>query len=227
MLLVDAAEGYKHLWRKALVSLAVLEQRFQYEFYMHADDDSYVRLDLVLELLEGSPKQRFYWGYIWDGTGNRCTAPIRNTNNKSHMPVEQYALDYYPPFASGCGFILSRDLVQALLKQPLPDYRLLDPPFGIHLCGQDFCVLPDGPVVPVHDERVRPYRGIPVFKPTTIVQHYLAPEELAPFHAQVLEHMSSQRKGEDAPAASDAAPSGSTSADELYSQLVQMGLLRR
>lgn len=36
-----------------------------------------------------SPKQRFYWGYIWDGTGNRCTAPIRNTNNKSHMPVEQ------------------------------------------------------------------------------------------------------------------------------------------
>lgn len=37
----------------------------------------------------------------------------------------QYALDYYPPFASGCGFILSRDLVQALLKQPMPDYRLL------------------------------------------------------------------------------------------------------
>ena len=37
----------------------------------------------------------------------------------------QYALDYYPPFASGCGFILSRDLVQALTKQPVPDYRLL------------------------------------------------------------------------------------------------------
>jgi hypothetical protein len=36
---------------QALVSLAVLEARFQYDFYMHADDDSYVRLDLVLELL--------------------------------------------------------------------------------------------------------------------------------------------------------------------------------
>lgn len=36
-----------------------------------------------------APKQRFYWGYIWDGTGNRCTAPIRNSNNKSHMPAEQ------------------------------------------------------------------------------------------------------------------------------------------
>lgn len=64
-------------------------------------------------------------------------------------------------------------------------FLLQDPPFGIHLCGQDFCVLPDGPVVPVHDERVRPYRGIPVFKSSTVVQHYLTPEEMAPFHSQV------------------------------------------
>lgn len=40
-------------------------------------------------------------------------------------PLCQYPLNYYPPFASGCGFVLSRDLVRALLKQPLPDYRLL------------------------------------------------------------------------------------------------------
>lgn len=161
----------------------------------------------------------------------------------------QYALDYYPPFASGCGFILSRDLVQALVKEPLPDYRLLvrmcwtaifsgpqptriagrhllgsyagsscclpvrcwqagsvhacmymrgarcahvqDPPFGIHLCGKDLCVLPEGPVTPVHDPCVRPYRGIPIFKPTTIVQHYLTAEEMGPFHAQVCCHVCS------------------------------------
>lgn len=43
----------------------------------------------VCILQADSPTSRFYWGYIWDGTGNRCTAPIRNTNNKSHMPEEQ------------------------------------------------------------------------------------------------------------------------------------------
>lgn len=64
--------------------------------------------------------------------------------------------------------------------------RMQDPPFGIHLCGREFCVLPEGPAVPVHDERVRPYRGIPIFKPETVVQHYLTPEELAPYHAQVI-----------------------------------------
>jgi hypothetical protein len=62
---------------------------------------------------------------------------------------------------------------------------LQDPPFGIHLCGKDFCVLPAGPITPVHDERVRPYRGIPIFKPSTVVQHYLTPEEMVPFHKQV------------------------------------------
>lgn len=41
------------------------------------------------------------------------------------LAAPQYPLDYYPPFASGCGFVLSRDLVRALLAQPLPDYRLL------------------------------------------------------------------------------------------------------
>lgn len=59
-----------------------------------------------------------------------------------------------------------------------------DPPFGIHLCGKDLCVLPDGPIKPVHDERVRPYRGIPIFNAQTIVQHYLTPEEMMPFHKQ-------------------------------------------
>ncbi len=32
---------------------------------------------------------RHYWGYIWDGTVNRVTQPIRNPANKSYMPPEQ------------------------------------------------------------------------------------------------------------------------------------------
>eukprot|EP00798_Chlamydomonas_sp_ICE-L_P023781 gene23781-9340_t len=135
----------------------LLEDGEAYEYVMHADDDSFLRLDLLLPFLATCPRSRFYWGYIWDGTGNRVTAPIRNPQNKSHMPASQYALDFYPPFASGCGFILSWDLVVELTKQALPDYSLLDPPFGIHLCGgPSWCVISDdagGPVTPVHDER--------------------------------------------------------------------------
>eukprot|EP00878_Enallax_costatus_P039845 GHUV01045768.1.p1 GENE.GHUV01045768.1~~GHUV01045768.1.p1 ORF type:complete len:260 (+),score=56.76 GHUV01045768.1:502-1281(+) len=241
MLFVDVADGYHNLWRKALRSLELLQRQCKFAYYMHADDDSYVRLDMILELLAGSPREKFYWGYIWDGTGNRVTAPIRKPSNKSHMPVEQYALDYYPPFASGCGFILSIDLVQALLKQPLPDYRLLDPPFGIHLCGKEFSVLPDGPIKPVHDDRVRPYRGIPIFQATTVVQHYLTAEEMMPYHKQVIAALQKglhQPPSETAQAllglmpgsvadATGLTTSNGAAAERLYAQLVQLGLLRR
>lgn len=46
----------------------------------------------------------------------------------------QYPLDFYPPFASGCGFVLSWDLVRELVKQPLPDYRLLVGLRHVHAC---------------------------------------------------------------------------------------------
>lgn len=48
----------------------------------------------------GSPRDRFYWGYIWDGTGSRVTQPIRNTANKSHMPAEQVGLQQLPAAAA-------------------------------------------------------------------------------------------------------------------------------
>jgi len=56
---------------------------------------------------------------------------------------------------------------------------------GIHLCGPaNFCVL-DKPVMPVHEDRIRPYRPLPTFRPDTLVQHYLTPEEMKPFFLQV------------------------------------------
>ncbi|GLC45049.1 hypothetical protein PLESTF_001555600 [Pleodorina starrii] len=242
MVYVDAPQGYHMLWRKALAFFAWLEERacgsggggggdeYDYQYVMHADDDSFVRLDLLLPLLVQWPRQRFYWGYVWDGSGNRVTAPIRNPANKSYMPEEQYPLDYYPPFASGCGFVLSRDLVRALLAaEPLPDYRLLDPPFGIHLCGPpDLCVLPEGPVTPVHDDRVRPYRPIPIFRPDTLVQHYLRPEEMRPYYTQALEAAAGGGGGGGADAGgSSQGAYGSSAPAQLYDQLVSLGLLRR
>ena len=240
MLLTDAPDGYEGLWRKALIFLKTLVSRHSQpgappppRYVMHADDDSFVRLPLLMrEVLSTSPATRFYWGYIWDQvTGNRVTAPIREPRNKSHMPVEQYPLDSYPPFASGCGFILSWDLVLELTREDLPDYRLLDPPFGIHLCGDP---PPKGrlitsdmiPIQPAHDERVRPYRPLPTFRPDTIVQHYLRPEEFAPYYTQALESDLEQGTAEVNGGKGKEEPSISAP-EQLYQSLVDLGLLRR
>mmetsp|Transcript_46406 Transcript_46406/g.118477 ORF Transcript_46406/g.118477 Transcript_46406/m.118477 type:complete len:287 (+) Transcript_46406:128-988(+) len=220
LLFIDAPEGYGNLWRKTLEFLRWADQRAEAtrapgeRFFMHADDDSFVRLDKLLPLMQTWPCSRWYWGYIWDPASTRNTAPIRNQANKSFMPEEQYPFDFYPPFASGCGFVLSWDLVQALLAQPLPDYRLLDPPFGIHLTGKERCCMPE-PVTPVHDPLVRPYRPWPIYRDDTIIQHYLQPAEMRPFYLQATGQVD----------ASDSEADARISA--LYSTFVDMGLLRQ
>jgi galactosylxylosylprotein 3-beta-galactosyltransferase len=239
IVLVNAPDGYEGLWRKSLVYLKSLvdwnsrrDAPPPPRYVMHADDDSFVRLPLLMsQVLAHSPTTRFYWGYIWDQkTGNRVTAPIRDPKNKSYLPEQQYPLDSYPPFASGCGFILSWDLVLELTQAELPDYRLLDPPFGIHLCGDPppmgrLITTDQVPIQPVHDERVRPYRPLPTFRKDTIVQHYLKPAEFKPFFDQAVECDS---KPDGQPDDGSGHQDDPSSAPELlYQSLVDMGIYRR
>jgi galactosylxylosylprotein 3-beta-galactosyltransferase len=246
------------------------------DFFFHADDDSYVRLDLLLrEVLAAAPRRRFYWGYVWnsgeeevgqsgggaaDGatttrattttttttTRSRTTAPIRDPRSKSYMPPEHYPLDTYPPFCSGCGFALSRDLAEALVLGAgrgdgavvQREYRLLDPPFGIHLCGPcppqgRGAVGGGGPVVPVHCGRVRPYRALPLFCARTIVQHYMRPEEMPVFFGRALAAVAGSgeeqevEERDEAAAAAEGGGNDDDPAASLFEQLVGMGLLRR
>jgi hypothetical protein len=148
---------------------------------MHADDDSFIRIDLLLKLLETKPKEKFYYGYIWnDGKRYvsrgcktedvRVTKPLRNPEAKSYMPVEQYPEDEaYPPFACGCGFILTPDLIHYLVENTpsFKFYRLVDVAFGIYLAPINKDILIE------NDERIRPYRHMPLFHPDTIIQHYM------------------------------------------------------
>jgi len=299
-------EGYDQLWTKALEYLeAQLQTEKNSLFFVHADDDSYLRPDLLLRVLDAAPRRRFYWGYAWnldggeqgpeagagagEGAGegeggsrragqeaatamtaplllpppnageegegartaavttpapapplrlqHRRTRPIRDPANKSHMPERDYPFPTYPPFCSGCGFALSRDLAEALAAG-LPSgavrrsYALLDPPFGVHLCGPP---PPEGrgivapPVVPVHDARVRPYRALPLYAAGTVVQHYLRPEEMAPYHAQVMRGLAGTGGGGDGWRGGDGREEDErgSAAARLYEQLVGMGLLRR
>jgi hypothetical protein len=239
-------EGYDRLWAKALEFLRVQLQQDSNQksiaYFFHADDDSYVRLDLLVrEVLFGpaasppapAPRSRFYWGYAWNAPQQNpgaTASPIRDPRNKSHMPEGDYPFESYPPFCSGCGFALSRDLAASLVEglasgRVRGQYRVLDPPFGVFLCGPP---PPEGrglfgsgaQVTPVHDGRVRPYRALPLFDARTIVQHYLRPEEMGPFHTRVLATLEGKEEEEEE-------EEGGGAAAGLYNQLVGMGLLRR
>jgi len=187
-------DGYDTLLVKLVNFIAWAAEHISYDYFLHVDDDSYIRLDELALILPTLRCEKLYWGYMWNmpatvpppastvpssaASSTARTRPLRDVTAKSYMPISQWPCDDYPPFASGCAFILSADLTcyihtNRLVLRP---FRLIDAGLGIWLSSLDG-------VQYVHCDRVRPYRPLPLYQPGTLVQHYMRPEEFAPYHA--------------------------------------------
>lgn len=187
LLQVAVPESYETLFPKIVAAWRWAVAHYDFKYWMHADDDSFVRPDLLLRWLRSpaaGPPQGLYAGYIWDGSPGRRTKPLRDPAAKSYMPVDQWPHDSYPPFASGCGFVISEDLVQWLVQRSptFTFFRVIDVPVGVYLAQ-----APPGRVRVIHVPEIRPYRPLPLFRADTIVQHYMQPEEFRQFHANAYE----------------------------------------
>ncbi len=183
-------ESYETLWPKLVGGWRWSVATHDFRYWMHADDDSYVRLGGVLAWLREADAQAaptapagLYAGYMWDGTDGRRTVPVRDAAQKSYMPRDQWEEDTYPAFASGCGFLLSRGLVDELVRRSpsFSFFRLIDVPVGICLAQ-----LPADSFRLVHIPEVRAYRPLPLYRSDTLVQHYMQPEEFHQYHQRAL-----------------------------------------
>lgn len=210
IVLVDVEDSYDNLALKTLAFMKWTVKKYMdkgFTYFMHADDDSFIRLDLLILHLQRKPREKYCWGYIWNN-GIRITKPLRTPTAKSYMPYDQYPEDKpYPPFASGCGFVLSRDLIYYLVEKAdsFKFYRLVDVAFGIYL-------EPIKEIQMDNDERVRPYRHLPLFDPETIVQHYMRPEEFRGFFQKAICKEPYQKNN---------------IPENLYNIMAEMGLLKR
>lgn len=186
LLQVAVPESYDMLFPKLVAAWHWAVATHDFTFFMSADDDSYIRLDLVARWIDSplaTPPTGIYAGYIWDGSDGRRTRPLRDPTAKSYMPHEQWPHDNYPPFASGCGFLLAHDLVASLVEMSptFTFFRVVDVPVGVFLSR-----LPEGRVRILHLDEVRAYRPLPLFRPETMVQHYMQPEEFRSFHERAI-----------------------------------------
>eukprot|EP00698_Gefionella_okellyi_P006413 TRINITY_DN15764_c0_g1_i1.p1 TRINITY_DN15764_c0_g1~~TRINITY_DN15764_c0_g1_i1.p1 ORF type:complete len:298 (-),score=32.24 TRINITY_DN15764_c0_g1_i1:110-976(-) len=213
---VDVIDSYDTILRKLLRFLPWVASEYDFEFFMHADDDSFVRLDLLLEVIKGLPRQKVWWGYMWNLPGStRITRPLRNPAHKSYMPVEQHADNSpYPTFASGCGFLLSADLTLWLMinAEALPDYRLVDAGCGLYLAAFSDINF-------IHSDLVRPYRPLPMFRADSIVQHYMRPEEFRGFYQHAVAHLQGWK--------TEQLEEDRSSTESLYDLLARAGVMRR
>ncbi|XP_017290073.1 beta-1,3-galactosyltransferase 6 isoform X1 [Kryptolebias marmoratus] len=104
LLLPDLRDSYENLTLKLLHMYSWLDQNVDFKFIFKADDDTFVRLDLLKDELKGKEPSRLYWGFF-SGRGRVKTAGKWRESSWE-------LCDYYLPYALGGGYVLSADLVR-------------------------------------------------------------------------------------------------------------------
>ena len=108
LLLKEHNETYKSLTSKLVQAFKWLDQTVDFQYLLKVDDDSYIRLDAILDDLKSKPKERLYWGFF-DGR-----AHVKKTGKWAER--DWIACDRYLPYALGGGYLLSNDLIHYVVS---------------------------------------------------------------------------------------------------------------
>ena len=112
----DFTDTYKNLTLKTVMGMKWVSTHCSHaSFVMKTDDDMFVSyLNLMKYLTQGStPSTGHVFGFVIEG------APIRDPLSKWYMPRSLYHDNFYPPFLSGTGYVLSADVVVKVYKTSL------------------------------------------------------------------------------------------------------------
>ncbi len=96
-------DSYHKLTEKVVESFKWLDKNVQSKFVFKTDDDSFARMDIIVDELREKDPERLYWGFF-DGRA-RVKRSGQWAERKWHL------CDTYLPHARGGGYILSSDLV--------------------------------------------------------------------------------------------------------------------
>ncbi|XP_004999736.1 beta-1,3-galactosyltransferase 6 [Cavia porcellus] len=142
LLLPSLRDAYENLTAKVLAMLAWLDEHVAFDFVLKADDDTFARLDALLDELharEPAQRRRLYWGFF---SGRGRVKPAGRWREAAWQ-----LCDYYLPYALGGGYVLSADLVRYLhrSREYLREWHSEDVSLGAWLAPVD--------VQRVHDPR--------------------------------------------------------------------------
>eukprot|EP01112_Ceratiomyxa_fruticulosa_P010824 TRINITY_DN2876_c0_g1_i2.p1 TRINITY_DN2876_c0_g1~~TRINITY_DN2876_c0_g1_i2.p1 ORF type:complete len:705 (+),score=131.08 TRINITY_DN2876_c0_g1_i2:280-2394(+) len=106
-------DNYRNLSLKTLELMTYATQNYQTDYVMKIDDDSFLRLDFLMDHLEDAPRTRYYWG---KSHGNYY--PDRGKGSKWYISPEEYPHNGPGPILiAGPGYLMSFDCAQYLAKR--------------------------------------------------------------------------------------------------------------
>lgn len=109
LFLPELKDSYYELTNKVLKSFEWIDQNVNSSYLLKVDDDSFVRLDVIIsELKSTSPRKNLYWGFFRGDAHVKFAGSWREKN--------WHLCDRYLPYAQGGGYILSSDLVNFIAR---------------------------------------------------------------------------------------------------------------
>mmetsp|Transcript_18442 Transcript_18442/g.27985 ORF Transcript_18442/g.27985 Transcript_18442/m.27985 type:complete len:251 (+) Transcript_18442:497-1249(+) len=189
---IDMEESFRLITYKTsmffqVVNMMASELNLSYSHALKTDDDSYVALGRLEQLVKREdPKHLDYWGQ----SDMKYVKPLRNPEHRYYESLDQCPEPYYPPYVSGSAILLSRKTVECVTKT-MQEARFLDMEDVFLGVVNARCS-----VIPTHSKFVRVYRGSmkasrwatehnkqEVTMKNKIIQHrILSPEDMVAHH---------------------------------------------
>ena len=108
ILIPNLTDEYKQLTSKVLASLKWVNENIVFDYMLKVDDDTFVRVDALLNKLQMMQTEKLYWGYF-----NNGSEIVKSGNWEEKTP---YICDKYVSYALGGGYVLSKDLVVFIVE---------------------------------------------------------------------------------------------------------------
>lgn len=189
LMLSQLKDGYSWLTYKLKKSFSHLSAEYSFDYLLKVDDDSFVQLNLLYDVLveqhaqlEHNGRRPLYMGYF---SGH---ATVKNTGKWSER--HWFLCDHYLPYALGGGYLLSRTLVDYVANNAelLENYRSEDVSLGVWLAALK--------VHRLHDVRFDTEWTSRGCIDSFLIQHKQTPEEMKTKYESISEGQGLCREGE-------------------------------
>ncbi|EDO30842.1 predicted protein [Nematostella vectensis] len=109
LILENLEDGYKRLSLKVLETIKWIDSNVDCSYVLKVDDDSFVRLDLLVNELKTVYNQdNLYWGFFRGDANVKKRGPWAEKN--------WILCDHYLPYADGGGYVLASKLVRFVAR---------------------------------------------------------------------------------------------------------------
>ncbi|TMW66768.1 hypothetical protein Poli38472_014080 [Pythium oligandrum] len=120
---LQCRDSYEHLVEKTVAFFRFASSHWHFAYLMVADDDIYLRVDKLVDLLhQNASTEGFYAGQVWSTHYNRSIHPQRDPSHKNYLSIEEYPSEELPSFANGPFYLLSVDCVHFIVQHQ-PEFR--------------------------------------------------------------------------------------------------------